>query len=186
MNQQILPNVQLHCGHHCACLFVGCIVVSSSCLGHVLCVDFFSIRMAATFSVSPHFLGKVFRQSNGSHRAIRLHARQLSQKVRSLALARRRSVGMCKAFPLINVSMLYRSHILFLAAFDDNGSFLSQLNLLVMLCESFISSLTIYMPYYPVGTMERVLKEGEGCAQRMRVLDVSLFELRVFCLSELS
>jgi len=58
------------------------------------------------------------------------------------------------------VNVVRRSHILFLAAFDDNGSFLSQLNLLVMLCESFISSLTIYMPYYPVGTMERVLKEG--------------------------
>ena len=68
------------------------------------------------------------------------------------------------------VNALSRSHIFFLAAFDDNGSFLSQLNLLVMLCESFIQSLTIYMPYYPVGTMERTLKEGEGCAPVISVL----------------
>lgn len=30
-----------------------------------------------------------------------------------------------------------------------------------MLCESFIQDLIIFLPYYPVATMERVLNEGE-------------------------
>jgi phosphoribosylpyrophosphate synthetase len=34
-------------------------------------------------------------------------------------------------------------------------------NALVTLCESFILSLTIALPYYPHGTMERVEREGE-------------------------
>ena len=138
---------------------------------HALCVDYFSMRIAAIFSLSPHLLGKVFRQSDGSHRTIRLHARQRSQKVLSITLAIVPTMFLRPSLPLINVNTLYRSHILFLAAFDDNGSFLSQLNLLVMLCESFIQSLTIYMPYYPVGTMERTLKEGKRCVQRIKILD---------------
>ena len=45
--------------------------------------------------------------------------------------------------------MIRHSHVLFLASFDSNDAFLSQLSVLIMLCESFISSLTIFMPYYP-------------------------------------
>lgn len=40
--------------------------------------------------------------------------------------------------------------MLFLAAFDDNDAIMSQLHALTMLCESFIKSLTIYIPYFPV------------------------------------
>lgn len=32
---------------------------------------------------------------------------------------------------------------------------------MIMLLQSFIESLTIILPYYPVGTMERVIKEGQ-------------------------
>lgn len=38
---------------------------------------------------------------------------------------------------------------------------LSQFQALVVLCESFIESMTILLPFYPMGTMERVLKEGQ-------------------------
>jgi phosphoribosylpyrophosphate synthetase len=53
------------------------------------------------------------------------------------------------------------SHVLFLADFHSNDAVLSQVNALVTLCEAFISSLTIALPYYPHGTMERVEREGE-------------------------
>lgn len=53
------------------------------------------------------------------------------------------------------------SHVLFLADFHSNDAVLSQVNALVTLCESFILSLTIALPYYPHGTMERVDREGE-------------------------
>lgn len=53
------------------------------------------------------------------------------------------------------------SHVLFLACFADNGATLSQYHALVCLAESFVESLTIVLPYFPTGTMERVTKEGE-------------------------
>ena len=43
---------------------------------------------------------------------------------------------------------------------NNNDAILSQFNVLIMLCESFINSLTIVLPYYPHGTMERVSTEG--------------------------
>jgi len=52
------------------------------------------------------------------------------------------------------------SHVLFLASFHNNDTTLAQFHALVVLCESFIESLTVVLPFYPVGTMERVLKEG--------------------------
>lgn len=58
-------------------------------------------------------------------------------------------------------NVIARSHVFFLAAFDDNDAIMSQLHVLTMLCESFIKSLTIYIPYFPVATMERVVREGE-------------------------
>jgi len=58
-------------------------------------------------------------------------------------------------------NQIARSHVLFLAAFDDNDAIMSQLHALTMLCESFIRSLTIYIPYFPVATMERATIAGE-------------------------
>eukprot|EP00494_Astrolonche_serrata_P031269 UN31538 len=52
------------------------------------------------------------------------------------------------------------SNILFLADFLDNAATLSQLYVLVMLCESFLNSMTIVLPFFPTGTMERVDTEG--------------------------
>jgi len=53
------------------------------------------------------------------------------------------------------------SHVLFLADFHCNDAILSQFHALVSLCESFIASLTIALPFYPHGTKERKLSEGE-------------------------
>lgn len=58
-------------------------------------------------------------------------------------------------------NVIARSNVLFIASFDDNDSILSQMQVLTMLCESFIKSLTIVLPYFPVATMERILFEGE-------------------------
>jgi len=52
-------------------------------------------------------------------------------------------------------------HILLLASFHNNDVTLSQFQVMVMLLQSFIKSLTIVLPFYPVGTMERVVKEGQ-------------------------
>ncbi len=32
---------------------------------------------------------------------------------------------------------------------------------LIVLCESFVRTLTVFLPFYPHGTMERVVKEGQ-------------------------
>jgi phosphoribosylpyrophosphate synthetase len=49
---------------------------------------------------------------------------------------------------------------LFLASFANNDVTLSQFQVMICLLQSFIESLTVVLPYYPVGTMERVTKEG--------------------------
>jgi len=51
--------------------------------------------------------------------------------------------------------------ILFLADFYDYSTIMEQFAVLMVLCESFIHSLTILCPFFPTGTMERVSKEGE-------------------------
>lgn len=51
-------------------------------------------------------------------------------------------------------------HVLFLASFHNNDVTLSQFQVIICLLQSFIESLTVVLPYYPVGTMERVTKEG--------------------------
>jgi len=51
--------------------------------------------------------------------------------------------------------------ILFVADFFDYSSIMEQFAVLMVLCESFIHSLTIICPFFPTGTMERVTKEGE-------------------------
>lgn len=51
--------------------------------------------------------------------------------------------------------------MVFLASFHNNDATLSQFHVLNMLCESFVESMTVVLPYYPTGTMERVLREGQ-------------------------
>lgn len=59
------------------------------------------------------------------------------------------------------VNMISGQHILMIASFYNNDVTLSQFSVMVTLLQSFIESLTIVLPFYPVGTMERVLKEGQ-------------------------
>lgn len=51
-------------------------------------------------------------------------------------------------------------HVLFLASFHNNDVTLSQFSVLIVLLQSFVASLTIVLPFYPVGTNERVEVEG--------------------------
>lgn len=51
-------------------------------------------------------------------------------------------------------------HVLFLASFHNNDVTLSQFQVMIALLQSFIESLTVILPYSPVGTMERVTVEG--------------------------
>ena len=53
------------------------------------------------------------------------------------------------------------SNVIFLASFHNNDVTLSQFSVMVTLLQSFVESLTIILPYYPVGTMERVTEEGQ-------------------------
>jgi phosphoribosylpyrophosphate synthetase len=51
--------------------------------------------------------------------------------------------------------------ILFLASFHNNDITLSQFSVMITLLQSFINSLTVVLPFYPVGTMERIIEEGK-------------------------
>ncbi|CAB9507415.1 pyrophosphokinase 3, chloroplastic [Seminavis robusta] len=51
--------------------------------------------------------------------------------------------------------------VLFLASFHNNDATLSQFQVMICLLQSFIESLTVVLPYSPVGTMERVVQEGQ-------------------------
>jgi hypothetical protein len=57
-------------------------------------------------------------------------------------------------------NLLSGEHVLFLACFHSNEVTLSQFQVMIVLLQEFIESLTVVLPYYPVGTMERVTKEG--------------------------
>ena len=59
------------------------------------------------------------------------------------------------------LNMISGEHVLFLASFHNNDVTLSQFQVMVMLLQSFIKSLTVVLAFYPVGTMERVVKEGQ-------------------------
>lgn len=52
-------------------------------------------------------------------------------------------------------------NVLFLASFHNNDVTLSQFSVMITLLQSFISSLTVVLPFYPVGTMERIIHEGQ-------------------------
>lgn len=57
--------------------------------------------------------------------------------------------------------MVAGKDILFLSVLSSNDATLSQFSVLIVLLQSFIRSLTIVLPYYPVGTMDRVDVEGK-------------------------
>mmetsp|Transcript_31590 Transcript_31590/g.76569 ORF Transcript_31590/g.76569 Transcript_31590/m.76569 type:complete len:1004 (-) Transcript_31590:607-3618(-) len=52
-------------------------------------------------------------------------------------------------------------HVLFLASFHNNDVTLSQFQVMICLLQSFIESMTVVLPFSPVGTMERVTREGQ-------------------------
>lgn len=52
-------------------------------------------------------------------------------------------------------------HVLFMASFHNNDVTLSQFQVMICLLQSFIESLTVVLPFSPVGTMERVIREGQ-------------------------
>ncbi|KAJ1454777.1 phosphoribosyltransferase-like protein [Pelagophyceae sp. CCMP2097] len=58
-------------------------------------------------------------------------------------------------------NLIAGEHVLMVASFHNNDVTLSQFQVMVMLLQSFVESLTIVLPYYPTGTMERVITEGE-------------------------
>ena len=51
--------------------------------------------------------------------------------------------------------------VIFLASFHSNDTTLSQFQVMITLLQSFIESLTVVLPFSPVGTMERVTTEGQ-------------------------
>jgi len=57
-------------------------------------------------------------------------------------------------------SLVRERSILFLASFDNNDMTLSQYHVMVMLLETFIQDMTVVLPYFPTGTMERVMEAG--------------------------
>lgn len=59
------------------------------------------------------------------------------------------------------VNEIAGEHLIFFASFHNNDVTLSQFSVLIVLLQSFIESLTIVLPFYPVGTNERVDVEGK-------------------------
>jgi ribose-phosphate pyrophosphokinase len=59
------------------------------------------------------------------------------------------------------VNRISGENVLMLCSFHNNDITLSQFSVMVTLLQSFIESLTVVLPFYPVGTMERVIKEGQ-------------------------
>jgi ribose-phosphate pyrophosphokinase len=51
--------------------------------------------------------------------------------------------------------------VLFLASFHNNDVTLSQFQVMICLLQSFIESMVVVLPFSPVGTMERVIREGQ-------------------------
>jgi hypothetical protein len=49
-------------------------------------------------------------------------------------------------------NLIAGEHVLFLASFENNDVTLSQFQVIICLLQSFIESLTVVLPYYPVGT----------------------------------
>ena len=58
--------------------------------------------------------------------------------------------------PELKTGSLADKDILFVANFEDDASTMAQLHVLTYLCELRIKSLTLLLPFFPVGTTERV------------------------------
>jgi len=56
------------------------------------------------------------------------------------------------------INRISGQHVLLLASFHNNDVTLSQFSVMITLLQSFIESLTVVLPFYPVGTMERVVR----------------------------
>ena len=89
------------------------------------------------------------------------------------------------------------THVLFLASLRSNDTALSQVSVLIVLLQSFIKSMTIVLPFYPVGTMDRVDVEGKvatantfamilsnlpscGKASRLMIYDIHALQERFY------
>ncbi|KAJ1429831.1 phosphoribosyltransferase-like protein [Ochromonadaceae sp. CCMP2298] len=59
------------------------------------------------------------------------------------------------------VNRIASENVLMLASFHNNDVTLSQFSVMITLLQSFVQSLTVVLPFYPVGTMERVVQEGQ-------------------------
>ena len=67
-------------------------------------------------------------------------------------------------FPNIKIEhakSLRNNHIFFLASFDSPGEIFKQLSVIYELPRLSIESMTVVLPFFPTGTMERVEEEGE-------------------------
>ena len=59
------------------------------------------------------------------------------------------------------VNRISGENVIMLASFHNNDVTLSQFSVMITLLQSFITSMTVVLPFYPVGTMERVITEGQ-------------------------
>jgi len=59
------------------------------------------------------------------------------------------------------INRISGQNVIILASFHNNDVTLSQFSVMITLLQSFIQSLTVVLPFYPVGTMERVIQEGQ-------------------------
>lgn len=60
-----------------------------------------------------------------------------------------------------NIEQVNNRNVLFLASFSKPIHKFDQFAVMMVLCESFIKSLTVILPFSPTATMERVDKEGQ-------------------------
>jgi ribose-phosphate pyrophosphokinase len=58
-------------------------------------------------------------------------------------------------------NLISGEHVLFLASFHCNDVILSQFQVMICLLQSFIQEMVVVLPFSPVGTMERVVREGQ-------------------------
>ena len=57
------------------------------------------------------------------------------------------------------INRISGENVLLLAQFYSNEVTLSQFSVMITLLQAFIESLTVVLPFYPVGTMERVIRQ---------------------------
>jgi phosphoribosylpyrophosphate synthetase len=62
---------------------------------------------------------------------------------------------------LCNKNYIKNKNVIFFSSFHNNDVFLSQLNAIMIILSNLPSSFKMILPYYSVGTNEKILKEGE-------------------------